>query len=195
MAAGNYSFSIEQGVSFSKTFTWKNASGVAIDLTGYTIRMMARNDYGDATPVINLSTTGEISEAKIKVAGTGYTALDVLTVAGGTGGTVRVDTVSILGAVTAITILTVGSAYESEVKATTGGTGTGCTLDITALTGIIIGTPATTGQFTVAMSAAITAALDFSDIKYDLEAMDPTPTFTVTRLLEGTITLSKEVTK
>ena len=195
MAAGTYNFSIEQGCDFSKTFTWKNAAGVAIDIAGYVFRMMARNDYGDAAPVLNLSTTGEISEAEIEAAGLGYTALDVLTVAGGTSGTVRVDSVSVLGAVTAITILTVGSAYESEVKATTGGTGAGCTLDITALTGITIGTPASAGQFTVAMSAAITAALDFSDLKYDLEAMGPTPTFTVTRLLEGTITLSKEVTK
>lgn len=122
MSAGNYSFEIEQGCDFSRTFTWKNSSGVAINIAGYTIRMMARNDYGDATPVITLST---------------------VTPPGG------------------IAIVGDGSA----------------------------------GQFTITMTAAATALLNFSTLKYDLEAVAPLPAGTVTRLLEGTITLSKEVTK
>jgi len=122
MAAGTYNFEIEQGVDFSKTFTWKNAAGVAINIAGYTFRMMARNDYADATPIITLSTVSP------------------------PGG---------------IAIVGDGSA----------------------------------GQFTVSMTAVATALLNFSNLQYDLEAVAPLPGGIVTRLLEGTITLSREVTK
>ena len=120
MGAGNFNFEIEQGASFSKTFTWKNSAGVAINIAGYTFRMMARNDYGDVTPIISLSTVAT------------------------PGG---------------IAIVGDGSA----------------------------------GQFTITMTAAATALLNFSSLKYDLEAVSGAGT--VTRLLEGIITLSKEVTK
>ncbi len=56
MPAGIYNFEIEQGVSFVKSLTWKDAAGAPINIAGYTIRMMARNDYGDTNPVITLST-------------------------------------------------------------------------------------------------------------------------------------------
>jgi len=120
MSAGAYNFEIEQGVDLSKTFTWKNSSGVAINISGYTIRMMARNDYGDVTPVISLSTAAPLS---------------------------------------GIAIVGDGSA----------------------------------GQFTITMTAAATAILNFSSLKYDLEAVSGAGV--VTRLLEGTITLSKEITR
>lgn len=120
MSAGQYNFEIEQGVTFSKTFTWKDSDGDAIPISGYTIRMMARNDYDDALPVITLSTV-----------------------------------------------------------ATPGGI---------ALVG-----DGSTGQFTISMTAAVTAAYNFSNLIYDLEAVSAGGV--VTRLLEGTITLSKEVTK
>ena len=120
MSAGSYNFEIEQGVDLSKTFTWKDAAGVVIPIAGYTFRMMARNDYGDATPVITLSTVNP--PAGIAIVGDG-----------------------------------------------------------------------SAGPFTLTMTAATTALLNFSSLKYDLEAVSPAGT--VTRLLEGTITLSKEVTK
>lgn len=36
MAAGNYNITIEQGATFSLVCTWKDSSGVGVDLTGYT---------------------------------------------------------------------------------------------------------------------------------------------------------------
>jgi len=120
MSAGQYNFTIEQGADFLRTFTWKDAAGDPIDIGGYTFRMMARNDYDDALPVISLSTVSP------------------------PGG---------------IAITGDGSA----------------------------------GQFTISMAAAITALLNFSSIMYDLEAISGTGA--VIRLLQGTITLSKEVTK
>ncbi len=56
MAAGKYSFSIEQGTSFLKTITVKQADGSPFNLTGYKVRMMARANYEDAQPMISLST-------------------------------------------------------------------------------------------------------------------------------------------
>ena len=120
MGAGKYNFQIEQGANFSKTFTWKNSAGVAIDIGGYTIRMMGRNDYPDVAPTITLSTVAT------------------------PGG---------------IAIVGDGSA----------------------------------GQFTLTMTAAQTAALNFSELKYDLEMVSGAGV--VTRLLEGEITLSREITK
>lgn len=69
------------------------------------------------------------------IAGSSYTAGDILTVAGGTGGQVRVSTVdSVTGAVTGITLYAGGSGYTSGSGiATTGGTGTGCTIEITTV--------------------------------------------------------------
>ncbi len=68
--------------------------------------------------------------------GTGYTVNDVLTITtGGTGATATVTTVS-SGVVTAVTLTTGGSGYTTGTgKATTGGTGTGCTLNISAIDG------------------------------------------------------------
>lgn len=79
--------------------------------------------------------SGVITVASITVghAGTGYTAGDVLTVNGGTGGTVTVNTVDGSGALTAITILNGGYGYTSGGSVhVSGGTGHGALLDITA---------------------------------------------------------------
>jgi hypothetical protein len=59
MPAGTYNFEIEQGATFTKVFRIRQKQGgqwSPFILTGYTIRMMARHNYGDATPVISLST-------------------------------------------------------------------------------------------------------------------------------------------
>lgn len=61
--------------------------------------------------------------------------------------------------------------------------------------GIAIVGDGTAGQFTVSMTAAATALLNFSNVQYDLEAVAPGVGGITTRLLEGTITLSREVTK
>lgn len=54
-----YNFTIEQGATFTRTFVFKNATtGLPIDITGATVRMMARINKDDADPpVFSLSTT------------------------------------------------------------------------------------------------------------------------------------------
>lgn len=75
---------------------------------------------------------GTIATKAVGAAGTGYTELDVITVAqagGGVQATMRVDTVDTGGEVLTFTILTGGSGYVAAATyATTGGTGTGFTV-------------------------------------------------------------------
>ena len=42
MAAGKYSFIIEQGATTNLNIQWTNSSGSAVDLTGYSARMQIR---------------------------------------------------------------------------------------------------------------------------------------------------------
>ena len=49
MAAGKYNFTIEQGTTIRLELQYKDSSGSAIDLTGYSGRMQIRPDYADNT--------------------------------------------------------------------------------------------------------------------------------------------------
>lgn len=65
--------------------------------------------------------------------GTGYNVGDILTITtGGTGGTARVTATGALNAVTSVVLVTPGSGYTTGAgKVTSGGAGTGATLNIT----------------------------------------------------------------
>lgn len=47
MSAGTYNFTIEQGATFTRTLNWQNPDGSAINLTGYTAKMQARDKSGN----------------------------------------------------------------------------------------------------------------------------------------------------
>ena len=49
MAAGKYNFVIEQGTTVRIDLAYKDASGSAIDLNGYSGRMQIRPDFADNT--------------------------------------------------------------------------------------------------------------------------------------------------
>jgi len=49
MSAGKYNFTIEQGTTIRLELQYKDSSGSAIDLTGYSGRMQIRPDYADNT--------------------------------------------------------------------------------------------------------------------------------------------------
>lgn len=116
MGAAKYDFTIEQGATFSKTFTWKDSTKTAVNLTGYTARMSIKLTKDDTTAIKSLLSTGTSPNITL----------------GGVAGTII-----------------------------------------------------------VAMTATETAALNFDKALYDLEMVNGV---TITRLLEGDITLSKEVT-
>lgn len=65
-------------------------------------------------------------------------------------------------------------------------------MDCTTANGQLVVT-ANTGTVTLSLTATQSAALDFQTAVYDLEIVSPTGV--VTRLVEGTVTLSREVTR
>ncbi len=50
MAAGKYTFTIEQGSTVDFEIQYKDASNNPVDLTGYSGRMMIRSGYADGSP-------------------------------------------------------------------------------------------------------------------------------------------------
>jgi len=50
MAAGKYSFTIEQGTTVDFELQYKDSNGVPVNLTGYSGRMMIRSNYADDNP-------------------------------------------------------------------------------------------------------------------------------------------------
>lgn len=54
MAAGNYLFKVEQGVTLSRPIIWKDSAGNPFDVTGYTARMHVRVSPNAATTLLEL---------------------------------------------------------------------------------------------------------------------------------------------
>lgn len=59
MAAGNYSFTIEQGTTFERIFKYKDEDGAPVDLTGYDVRMQIRSSYDSAVLASLTSGSGD----------------------------------------------------------------------------------------------------------------------------------------
>ena len=82
-------------------------------------------------------TSTSIATVSVTAAGTGYVIGDILNIgtdSGAYGGTVTVATVY-AGAVTSVTVTTGGIGYSTGAgHVTTGGTGTGCTINVVSLT-------------------------------------------------------------
>lgn len=45
--AGLYNITIEQGATFTETYTWKDGSGNLVNLSGYTAKMQIRDHAGN----------------------------------------------------------------------------------------------------------------------------------------------------
>ena len=128
MAAGNYSFTIEQGATTDFELVYKDSSGNPIDLTKYKARMQLKDSIGGSS-----------------------------------------------------TYLTLSSSLQAD--------GTG--LNLSGSGGNNASKPPTSGSIGVYISHATSSNFTFSDAVYDLEMVSGSH---VTRLLEGKIKLSKEVT-
>ena len=126
MAAGKYSFTVEQGSTTSFQVVYRDANGTPVNLSGYHARMQIRETIGSSTIIGRLSSS-----------------LD----ADGTG------------------------------------------LNLSGSAGTL---PLSSGSIGVYISAASSSGFTFDTAVYDLELVTGT---TVTRLLQGTIKLDKEVTR
>lgn len=56
---GKYDIICIQGATFSKEIQYKDATGTAIDLTGYTAKMQVRPKHKDPKVLLELSSTGD----------------------------------------------------------------------------------------------------------------------------------------
>ena len=69
MRAVRYDLYIEKGATFSRVFRYKDADGVAIDLTGYVARLMVRSPDHTGTVVVGFDLSTENSPAEITIDG------------------------------------------------------------------------------------------------------------------------------
>ena len=71
MAAGKYSFTIEQGATVNFEIAYKDSSGNPIDLTGYQARMQLRPGPGSNTLYISLSSSLAADGTGLNLSGSG----------------------------------------------------------------------------------------------------------------------------
>lgn len=135
----------------------KIVSVIAIDAgQNYNSAVVTVTDQGNgAIATANLSATGSLKTVAVGAGGTGYSVSDSLTVSGGTG-TFIVDTVDGGGSVLTGHIGVAGSGYATSGNgvSTTGGAGTGATVDI--IVGKSVSTVSVTNQGTLYGSALVT---------------------------------------
>jgi hypothetical protein len=72
MAAGRYSFVIEQGATTNIQINWTDASGSAIDLSGYHSRMQIRPGVQSDTIYLSLSSSLESDGTGINLSGSNF---------------------------------------------------------------------------------------------------------------------------
>lgn len=73
MAAGKYSFLIEQGATTNFQINWTDESGSAIDLTGYHARMQVRPSVESDTVYLSLSSSLEDDGTGLNLSGSDFT--------------------------------------------------------------------------------------------------------------------------
>lgn len=93
--AQTYDISVDAGSKFQVVFEWKDSSGVAIDMTGYSARMHIRSDIDQQSPDIALSTESgititeqsgeilvELTPSQTKTVKNGYYDLEIVSPSG-----------------------------------------------------------------------------------------------------------------
>lgn len=114
--------------------------------------------------------------------GTGYLVGDILTIStGGTGAKAIVESITGSGVVASVSLIACGTGYTTGTgKATTGGTGTGCTLDITTVGTNCRITTATAHWFKTGDSVSVKGCNSAGyNTTYTILGVDGTTTFDV----------------
>ena len=74
MAAGLYTFTIEQGATYTSEIQWKNAANTAVDLSGYTAKMQIRAEQNStSTAYLTLNTSASVVTTGICLSGSSGT--------------------------------------------------------------------------------------------------------------------------
>lgn len=191
MAAGTLDLTLEQGATYRKVLTWKTGTpAVAKDITSYTARMMLKT-----SPIKDNSEIVAITKANPGVVTT--KAAHKLA----TGQSVRLPGVGGMTELTArytVTVLTsttfsIGVNTTAYTTYTSGGTVAFVSLTSTLSDDgqLILGGAA--GTVEMYIKDAVTNLLSGGGV-YDLELISPTPTFDVTRLVQGSFSANPNVT-
>ena len=104
MAAGKYSFTLEQGSTFERQLTYQDSNGVPIDLTSYSARMQIRPSPGSATLYLTLSSS-------LQPDGTGLNMNGLTGVNPTTSGTIGI----VISAATSSLLTFDEAAYDLEI--------------------------------------------------------------------------------
>lgn len=56
-----YNPQAQQGATWTRTITWRDSAGTAINLTGYTARMMLKRGYKDTVAALSLTNSSGIT--------------------------------------------------------------------------------------------------------------------------------------
>jgi len=192
MAAGTLNIVTEQGATFRKTLTWKTGTTpVAVNLTGFTSRMMLK-----ATPVKEASQIVSITKANpgvVTTKGAHGLVTGKSVVLPGVGGMVELTgryTITVLDKTT----FSIGVNTTLYSTYTSGGS-----VAFVSLTDILNNDGKLTlggvaGTIEIYIKDTVTDVLSGGG-SYDLELISPTPTFDVTRLVQGSFSAPPNVTR
>ncbi len=114
---------LTSNVTDSNTQFDTRVASVTLGSTTKAMVFFPEGDYFRYIKAIWTTVTGGILTSSIEAAGTDYEINDVLTIAGGTGGTITVLTVGAGGEVLTYEITTPGTGYSIGVHAASGGAG------------------------------------------------------------------------
>ena len=71
MAAGSYSFTIEQGATTDFELVYKDSSGNPVDLSGYRARMQLKDSIGGSSTYLTLSSSLQSDGTGLNLSGSG----------------------------------------------------------------------------------------------------------------------------
>ncbi len=194
MSAGVYHIEIEQGGDFDLALTYKDSSGLVIDLSsGYTAKMNIKESYLDDTTIDSLTTaSGEITLSNgIGASATGTIAIDTsqsvvtVTITSGEHGYNAGDFINISGAAPqeyngVFEVISTPTAGTFTYNAIAGDTVTDSSVSFYPIV----------ANISISVGHGTTAAYDFNQAFYDLELAQAT---TTTKVLRGKVNLIREL--
>jgi len=85
MAAGNFSFNIEQGATTDFELVYKDSAGNPVDLTGYQARMQLKDSVGGSSTYLTLSSSLQSDGTGLNLSGSGGNAATKIPASGSIG--------------------------------------------------------------------------------------------------------------
>mgnify|MGYP000337835291 CR=1 FL=1 len=104
MSAGKYNFTIEQGTTVIKQFTYKDSAGTVVDLSNYSASMQVKEDY---TSSVIISLSGSASSS---------TSSQGLAIIAPSGSTTKGQVQLTIDATTTADFNFVSALYDLEIK-------------------------------------------------------------------------------